>query len=70
MRLQSMDREFKRWMKWYGKKHGEYTVSVCSSDDLKASVYQNKNPLCVPLLKQMLLLMNFIIVNKVKSVHT
>uniref|UniRef100_A0A8C1Q7B4 Histone-lysine N-methyltransferase, H3 lysine-79 specific n=1 Tax=Cyprinus carpio TaxID=7962 RepID=A0A8C1Q7B4_CYPCA len=27
---ESMDREFKRWMKWYGKKHGEYTVSVCS----------------------------------------
>ncbi|KAJ8371564.1 hypothetical protein AAFF_G00307120 [Aldrovandia affinis] len=21
-----MDREFKRWMKWYGKKHGEYTL--------------------------------------------
>ncbi len=30
MCLQSMDREFKRWMKWYGKKHGEYTVSVRS----------------------------------------
>uniref|UniRef100_A0A8C2DCA0 Histone-lysine N-methyltransferase, H3 lysine-79 specific n=1 Tax=Cyprinus carpio TaxID=7962 RepID=A0A8C2DCA0_CYPCA len=23
---ESMDREFKRWMKWYGKKHGEYTL--------------------------------------------
>lgn len=23
-----MDKEFKKWMKWYGKKHGEYTVSV------------------------------------------
>lgn len=22
-----MDKEFKKWMKWYGKKHGEYTVS-------------------------------------------
>lgn len=21
-----MDKEFKRWMKWYGKKHGDYTV--------------------------------------------
>lgn len=26
--LQTMDKEFKKWMKWYGKKHGEYTVSV------------------------------------------
>lgn len=26
-----MDREFKRWMKWYGKKHGEYTVSWCQT---------------------------------------
>lgn len=26
-----MDREFKRWMKWYGKKHGEYTVSWCQA---------------------------------------
>uniref|UniRef100_A0AAY4D2R4 Histone-lysine N-methyltransferase, H3 lysine-79 specific n=1 Tax=Denticeps clupeoides TaxID=299321 RepID=A0AAY4D2R4_9TELE len=23
---ESMDREFKKWMKWYGKKHGEYTL--------------------------------------------
>ncbi|XP_062868843.1 histone-lysine N-methyltransferase, H3 lysine-79 specific isoform X2 [Trichomycterus rosablanca] len=23
---EAMDREFKRWMKWYGKKHGEYTL--------------------------------------------
>ncbi|XP_051977246.1 histone-lysine N-methyltransferase, H3 lysine-79 specific isoform X2 [Xyrauchen texanus] len=23
---ESMDKEFKRWMKWYGKKHGEYTL--------------------------------------------
>ncbi|XP_041695469.1 histone-lysine N-methyltransferase, H3 lysine-79 specific isoform X2 [Coregonus clupeaformis] len=23
---ESMDEEFKRWMKWYGKKHGEYTL--------------------------------------------
>ncbi|KAJ8357778.1 hypothetical protein SKAU_G00205720 [Synaphobranchus kaupii] len=23
---ESMDREFKRWMKWYGKKHGDYTL--------------------------------------------
>lgn len=22
-----MDREFRKWMKWYGKKHAEYTVS-------------------------------------------
>lgn len=27
-----MDKEFKKWMKWYGKKHGEYTVSLFSSD--------------------------------------
>lgn len=32
-----MDKEFKRWMKWYGKKHGEYTVSVCSGDAPKRS---------------------------------
>lgn len=25
-----MDKEFKKWMKWYGKKHGEYTVSWAS----------------------------------------
>lgn len=25
--LQTMDREFRKWMKWYGKKHAEYTVS-------------------------------------------
>lgn len=25
--FQTMDKEFKKWMKWYGKKHGEYTVS-------------------------------------------
>uniref|UniRef100_I3JAW6 Histone-lysine N-methyltransferase, H3 lysine-79 specific n=1 Tax=Oreochromis niloticus TaxID=8128 RepID=I3JAW6_ORENI len=24
---ETMDKEFKKWMKWYGKKHGEYTVS-------------------------------------------
>uniref|UniRef100_A0A8C8HQU8 Histone-lysine N-methyltransferase, H3 lysine-79 specific n=1 Tax=Oncorhynchus tshawytscha TaxID=74940 RepID=A0A8C8HQU8_ONCTS len=23
---ESMDKEFKRWMKWYGKKHGDYTL--------------------------------------------
>lgn len=23
---ESMDKEFKKWMKWYGKKHGEYTL--------------------------------------------
>ncbi|XP_041705107.2 histone-lysine N-methyltransferase, H3 lysine-79 specific-like isoform X2 [Coregonus clupeaformis] len=23
---ESMDKEFKRWMKWYGKKHGEYSL--------------------------------------------
>ncbi|XP_036409926.1 histone-lysine N-methyltransferase, H3 lysine-79 specific-like isoform X3 [Megalops cyprinoides] len=23
---EGMDREFQRWMKWYGKKHGEYTL--------------------------------------------
>ncbi|KAG5851326.1 hypothetical protein ANANG_G00092010 [Anguilla anguilla] len=23
---ESMDREFKKWMRWYGKKHGEYTL--------------------------------------------
>lgn len=22
-----MDKEFRKWMKWYGKKHAEYTVS-------------------------------------------
>ena len=21
-----MDSEFRKWMKWYGKKHGDYTV--------------------------------------------
>lgn len=26
--LQTMDREFRKWMKWYGKKHAEYTVSA------------------------------------------
>lgn len=25
-----MDKEFKKWMKWYGKRHGEYTVSNAS----------------------------------------
>uniref|UniRef100_A0AAX7TTG6 Histone-lysine N-methyltransferase, H3 lysine-79 specific n=1 Tax=Astatotilapia calliptera TaxID=8154 RepID=A0AAX7TTG6_ASTCA len=24
---ETMHKEFKKWMKWYGKKHGEYTVS-------------------------------------------
>ncbi|KAF2977047.1 hypothetical protein EK904_012969, partial [Melospiza melodia maxima] len=24
---ETMDREFRKWMKWYGKKHAEYTVS-------------------------------------------
>ncbi|XP_025772107.1 LOW QUALITY PROTEIN: histone-lysine N-methyltransferase, H3 lysine-79 specific [Puma concolor] len=24
--LQTMDREFRKWMKWYGKKHAEYTL--------------------------------------------
>ena len=28
--FQSMDKEFKKWMKWYGKKHGDYTVSWLS----------------------------------------
>ncbi|XP_054646019.1 histone-lysine N-methyltransferase, H3 lysine-79 specific isoform X2 [Dunckerocampus dactyliophorus] len=23
---ETMDKEFKKWMKWYGKKHGEYTL--------------------------------------------
>ncbi|KAM8875323.1 histone-lysine N-methyltransferase, H3 lysine-79 specific isoform 2-T3 [Spinachia spinachia] len=23
---ESMDKEFKKWMKWYGKRHGEYTL--------------------------------------------
>ncbi|XP_072293990.1 histone-lysine N-methyltransferase, H3 lysine-79 specific isoform X1 [Eucyclogobius newberryi] len=23
---ESMDKEFKKWMRWYGKKHGEYTL--------------------------------------------
>ncbi|XP_041913428.1 histone-lysine N-methyltransferase, H3 lysine-79 specific isoform X3 [Alosa sapidissima] len=23
---EAMDREFRKWMKWYGKKHGEYTL--------------------------------------------
>lgn len=26
--FQTMDREFRKWMKWYGKKHAEYTVSA------------------------------------------
>uniref|UniRef100_A0A8C6EVA9 Histone-lysine N-methyltransferase, H3 lysine-79 specific n=1 Tax=Marmota marmota marmota TaxID=9994 RepID=A0A8C6EVA9_MARMA len=25
---ETMDREFRKWMKWYGKKHAEYTVSA------------------------------------------
>lgn len=29
--LQTMDREFRKWMKWYGKKHAEYTVSALAS---------------------------------------
>ncbi|KFV67785.1 Histone-lysine N-methyltransferase, H3 lysine-79 specific, partial [Dryobates pubescens] len=29
---ETMDREFRKWMKWYGKKHAEYTVSAFSSD--------------------------------------
>ncbi|KAB0391915.1 hypothetical protein E2I00_002133, partial [Balaenoptera physalus] len=26
---ETMDREFRKWMKWYGKKHAEYTGSAC-----------------------------------------
>uniref|UniRef100_A0A452SR11 Histone-lysine N-methyltransferase, H3 lysine-79 specific n=1 Tax=Ursus americanus TaxID=9643 RepID=A0A452SR11_URSAM len=35
---ETMDREFRKWMKWYGKKHAEYTPSAYSTGILFCSV--------------------------------
>lgn len=37
-----MDKEFKKWMKWYGKKHGEYTVSLLSVQIFIMYIFETK----------------------------
>lgn len=42
-----MDREFRKWMKWYGKKHAEYTVSEIQLQNsvIRADVQNVQSPL-------------------------
>lgn len=42
-----MDREFRKWMKWYGKKHAEYTVSEIQLKNfvIRADVQNLQSPL-------------------------
>lgn len=41
-----MDKEFKKWMKWYGKKHGEYTVSSRQVSQLCVQISVCRVPWC------------------------
>nr|XP_020024600.1 histone-lysine N-methyltransferase, H3 lysine-79 specific-like [Castor canadensis] len=44
---ETMDREFRKWMKWYGKKHAEYTVSAIAPCP---RLWSQCSPLCPPVL--------------------